>query len=705
MTLRTRIASIWGFLLLAVLLVVGTDALSQSRALAAGSSGEILDQRDGALQIVSVYADSTTFSIPLIIVDGPKVDTLHFGLQPTATFCRDVALGELEMPPVPPNGVFDTRFIDPRRDGDFECFSHGVTLDFRPPLNPAQIDTYRVKFQPGPAGYPLTFSWPPLGPYYDGAVTLHDGLTGTIVSVNMKTQNSYVLTQPIVHELFIVAGGTTDSIFIPPAMHPPIPLYIVDGLQADTLRFGLQPTATFCRDSALGELERPPVPPLGVFDSRFIDPRQTGDECFGRGLHLDLRPLLNTAQIDTYLVHFQPGAAGYPLTFSWPPLGPYYDGPVTLFDAITGGIVRVNMKTQNSYVLTQSNIHDLYIAAGGPADSIFIPDSTAFRTFSQTDYAMRAHRLRVGMLPTAANVRDETFKETGWFNAGLSIGIPRPDSTLAYGWIFFRRNVVRLPRFLPHTGTPRGFDFYIPGKPWHDSRVNPAVKYHDNHLAGEQFSLRFNIGASDVGITPAGFGELIFFDPSAPLNPFNGMTVRQLAAHTDTALTYYKQYNANYFLQLDSCLSRINNAFTGPIDIYTISPLSVAGARSLSDVPFLHSNPSPHPLPPPRAGKAPDLGLPTEYALYQNYPNPFNPVTVIEFDLPSASGVTLRVFSSLGQEVARVLDAVHLDEGRQSFEFDGNALPSGVYFYRLEIISRDASAGYPMQIRKMLLMK
>lgn len=74
--------------------------------------------------------------------------------------------------------------------------------------------------------------------------------------------------------------------------------------------------------------------------------------------------------------------------------------------------------------------------------------------------------------------------------------------------------------------------------------------------------------------------------------------------------------------------------------------------------------------------------IPSEFRLHQNHPNPFNPSTVISYDLPVDSKVLLEVYTLIGEKVATLVDEVQ-SAGSRSVEFDGDALPSGAYFYRL----------------------
>lgn len=85
------------------------------------------------------------------------------------------------------------------------------------------------------------------------------------------------------------------------------------------------------------------------------------------------------------------------------------------------------------------------------------------------------------------------------------------------------------------------------------------------------------------------------------------------------------------------------------------------------------------------------------FILDQNYPNPFNPSTTITFSIPSEEFVSLKVFNSLGEEVADLVNEIK-PAGNYKISFDAGQLTSGIYFYKL-------SGGNFFKTRKMILVQ
>lgn len=96
--------------------------------------------------------------------------------------------------------------------------------------------------------------------------------------------------------------------------------------------------------------------------------------------------------------------------------------------------------------------------------------------------------------------------------------------------------------------------------------------------------------------------------------------------------------------------------------------------------------------------------LPAEFALQQNYPNPFNPSTTIKFSLPEVSIVILKVYNIVGEEVATLINE-EIDSGIHSVDFDASHLSSGVYFYRIQVVTLGKQADNYTSTMKMLLIK
>ena len=86
-----------------------------------------------------------------------------------------------------------------------------------------------------------------------------------------------------------------------------------------------------------------------------------------------------------------------------------------------------------------------------------------------------------------------------------------------------------------------------------------------------------------------------------------------------------------------------------------------------------------------------------EGALYSAYPNPFNPVTTIQFDLPEAGDVSLRVYNLQGKLVETLVNE-KLTPEHHTVQWNAEGFSSGVYFV---ILTSDEY----FQSQKMILIK
>jgi plastocyanin len=89
--------------------------------------------------------------------------------------------------------------------------------------------------------------------------------------------------------------------------------------------------------------------------------------------------------------------------------------------------------------------------------------------------------------------------------------------------------------------------------------------------------------------------------------------------------------------------------------------------------------------------------VPNNFDLEQNYPNPFNPSTTINYAVPTAGLVTIKVFDILGKEIAALVNE-RKTAGNYAVDFNAINLPSGVYFYRMQ-------AGSFASTKKFVLLK
>jgi hypothetical protein len=134
--------------------------------------------------IINISAqDTAKVSIPFLMYDnagGQKM--LYFGVDSTATDSIDINLGESDLPPFPPPGVFEARWILPQNGFNGSLSSY---LDYRnmPVLPYTDTVEYRIRYQGANGADTMFFSWD-----FPVEVTalMQDLVTGTIVNVPMS---------------------------------------------------------------------------------------------------------------------------------------------------------------------------------------------------------------------------------------------------------------------------------------------------------------------------------------------------------------------------------------------------------------------------------------------------------------------------------------------------------------------------------------
>ncbi|TAK62067.1 MAG: hypothetical protein EPO24_05270, partial [Bacteroidetes bacterium] len=160
-----------------------------------------------------------------------------------------------------------------------------------------------------------------------------------------------------------------------------VPIYVQNGTDKETLWVGVDPSATYGIDAAMGEQELPPTPPTGVFDARLVDVRTPGS--MGQGLSKDVRTYGSDCQTDTFKIKFQTSTeGGSNVTLSWDiaTLEACGCGRWRLSNSLgLSPLYAVDMLSENSASVSSDDYTNLYILKG---------DGTEYRTFSYATLAL-----------------------------------------------------------------------------------------------------------------------------------------------------------------------------------------------------------------------------------------------------------------------------------------------------------------------------
>lgn len=261
---------------------------------------------------------------------------------------------------------------------------------------------------------------------------------------------------------------------------------------------------------------------------------------------------------------------------------------------------------------------------------------------------------------------------------------------------------------IKHNGTPRGFDISLKNKllKGRYKSMSP-VKVINNNLLKEIIALKVSIIASDMGITPNGLGDLVYYLPG---QMFDGISIRELADTADYYMTNWEFKPIDVYTLLDTLIktttTAIGNSVIWKKSAWQSGRLEMPGVRPVTDIPFLRP-PAPGGVTQWRPREFVEETVPEVFKLEQNYPNPFNPITTIQFSLPEDAIVTLYVYNTLGQLVTTLIDHEEFYAGVEEITFDASPLPSGIYFYRLraQTILEEGIGKTFNSVNKMILIK
>ncbi|MBN1398941.1 MAG: T9SS type A sorting domain-containing protein [Bacteroidetes bacterium] len=191
-----------------------------------------------------------------------------------------------------------------------------------------------------------------------------------------------------------------------------------------------------------------------------------------------------------------------------------------------------------------------------------------------------------------------------------------------------------------------------------------------------------------IPITGGGYIATGKSDVPTPAN--QQLFIIQITAAGDTVWT--KRFGKDESNKADEGYSVVETADNGYLAVGFTSLNESAGSTNFKDIFLVKVSSDGTTDVENRANVKPKI-----YLLLQNYPNPFNPSTLISYQLPATSYVSLKVFDQLGREVATLVNE-QKSAGSYTVKWNANGFTSGVYFCRFQ-------AGNSIKTRRLILLK
>lgn len=490
------------------------------------------------------------------------------------------------------------------------------------------------------------------------------------------------------------------------------------GNKSDSIKIGMSSVGTDLLDTCLGEYIIPPVPPVGIFDFRS---KLSNSEFVKTDFRND------TLKTNTWKLNFQPSVSGYPMTFSWniselPSHGFFY-----LKDSL-GVLVNVNMRNQNSYVLTSSALNNLNI--------LYISDTSKNISVINGWNLVSVPLLLQNM--TVTSIFPNATSPAYSFNNGY-LNSPILENGKGY-WLKFDTagSYTLNGQFVNQQQMNVTNSWNLIGPFDKDMPVNSIVSnpsglissfffgFNDGYIiadtlrAGTGYWIRSNgngyleNGSLDNNSvsTDQSFEDMVslnFSDESGKsiqlyLTNKNGIVELAQLPPVPPSGVFDVRYNTGNFIESTDKNQIIQiNSTNRPVK-FKISNLDGKKFRIKDNVDGSILNMEVTENQEITINPALDnftiineSQIPQSYELSQNYPNPFNPSTKIKYQLPKEGKVKIIIYNVLGKEVFTLVNSVQ-QAGRYEINFNAADLSSGVYFYRLE-------SGNFTDLKRMILLK
>ncbi len=650
--------------------------------------GEIIISGSGS----SIYQ----FEADITVADGNgsgSSNTLTFGMNSLATDGLDQDLGEAELPPVPPAGVFDTRFILP-----------GETIASLKDLRSVaeQEALWTIQFQPGADGYPFVFSWNP-DQLSEGYFILKDPLGAGIVDVNMKEESQVIVENSAITSLKIYYSRDMIMQWQTEAGWNLVSLPV----EADDMSF-----SSIFPDASSNAFIFVPGDGYQVVSQGEV----------GKGYWLKFESAAGQS------MNGGQHTGNIPVEQGWNLMGPMHY-PVNTDDisSIPAGIIASGffsfsggysiadeLHYGHGYWVKSSEAGELVLNMAPAKKNPVNAENTAayFEIPILATDGIASYDMMIGIDPAATDGIDDDLGEAelppappaGIFDSRMILpdGITGSLYDFRNGGEYFVGGVEHKIQWQLGTGTEFSMTVSIPEQ--YPKFLEMTVK--DPFGGTLVYETIFSGETKTIVVTNAALTSLDITIHHCWV-PVELTTFTAEAAGEKVELTWETATETNNKgFEVERSSDDVNFSSIGFVDgngtsteansysfvdfhatsgtyYYRLKQVDFDGTFAYSEVVEVDF-------------------VPTEFSLGQNYPNPFNPVTKIKFALPVSAKVSVKVYNVVGQQVAELINS-QFETGLHEVEFDASKFSSGVYFYSIEASGIDGQSF--SSTKKMMLMK